>query len=206
MVRLLVLSFVALGTRAESATTQPFYGAVYGANRRELQTAVSTVVSLTSALANPDIGHIVMAPGTYVLSAELSITRSVIIEAAVAGSVVLDAQANEGRLRRVLNINPGSSGVVQINALNITGGYAEEVRAAETCNYPNALFWGDHMFRTCACRAVVSESSQAQSLSTAVKCLATQLALCARMFKDSLRPHGRLTFARVFAGRRCSRR
>ncbi|KOO31874.1 hypothetical protein Ctob_016122, partial [Chrysochromulina tobinii] len=122
MVRLLVLSFVALGTRAESATTQPFYGA----NRRELQTAVSTVVSLTSALANPDIGHIVMAPGTYVLSAELSITRSVIIEAAVAGSVVLDAQANEGRLRRVLNINPGSSGVVQVNALNITGGYADE--------------------------------------------------------------------------------
>ena len=123
-----MLSFVALGTRAESATTQPFYGA----NRRELQTAVSTVVSLTSALANPDIGHIVMAPGTYVLSAELSITRSVIIEAAVAGSVVLDAQANEPSPRRVLNINPGSSAVVQINRLNITGGYAEEVSAAET--------------------------------------------------------------------------
>ena len=173
MVRLLVLSFVALGTRAESATTQPFYGAVYGANRRELQTAVSTVVSLTSALANPDIGHIVMAPGTYVLSAELSITRSVIIEAAVAGSVVLDAQANEGRLRRVLNINPGSSGVVQINGLNITGGFTDEVRAAETCNYPNALFRGDHMFCTCACRVVVSTSSQAQSHSTAVKCLPT---------------------------------
>ncbi|KOO53665.1 hypothetical protein Ctob_016672, partial [Chrysochromulina tobinii] len=126
MVRLLVLSFVALGTRAESATTQPFYGA----NRRELQTAdsttVSTVDSLTSALANPVFGHIVLAPGTYILGAELSITRSVIIEAAVAGSVVLDAQANEPSPRRVLNINPGSSAVVQINRLNITGGYTEE--------------------------------------------------------------------------------
>ena len=143
----LLLSFVALGTRAESATTQPFYGA----NRRELQTAVSTPVStvdsLTSALTNPDIGHIVLAPGTYNLTAELSVTRSVIIEAAVAGSVVLDARANEGSPRRVLNINPGSSAVVQINRLNITGGYTEEVRAAETFNYPNALFWGDHMFR-----------------------------------------------------------
>ena len=148
MVRLLVLSFVALGTRAESATTQPFYGA----NRRELQTAVSTTVStvadLTSTLTNPDIGHIVLAPGTYILSAELSVTRSVIIEAAVAGSVVLDAQASEadGNQRGVLNINPGSSGVVQINGLNITGGYTVEVSAAETCNYPNALFWGEHMY------------------------------------------------------------
>ena len=171
MVRLLVLSFVALGTRAESATTQPFYGA----NRRELQTAVSTVADLTSTLTNPDIGHIVLAPGTYILSAELSVTRSVIIEAAVAGSVVLDAQASDadGNQRRVLNINPGSSGVVQVNGLNITGGYTEEVSAAETCNYPNALFRGDHMFCTCACRVVVSTSSQAQSHSTAAKCLPT---------------------------------
>ena len=187
MVRLhvLVLSFVALGTRAESATTQPFYGA----NRRELQTAVSTVDSLTSALANTDIGHIVLAPGTYILSAELSVTRSVIIEAAVAGSVVLDAQASDadGNQRRVLNINPGPSGVVQINGLNITGGFTDLVRAEETCNDPNALFRGHHMFRTCSCRAVVSESSQAQSHSTAVKCLPTQLALCARMFKTSRR-------------------
>ena len=135
--------------------------------------SVSTVTGLTSALANTAVGHIVLAPGTYYLSAELSVTRSVIIEAAVAGSVVLDAQANEGSLRRVLNINPGSSGVVQINGLNITGGFTDEVRAAETCNYPNALFRGDHMFCTCACRAVVSTSSQAQSHSTGVKCLPT---------------------------------
>ena len=136
MVRLL-LSIVALGTRAESATTQ----LLYGANRRTLQTAVWSTVdsidSLTSAIANTSISHIVLDPGTYNLSAELSITRSVILEAALAGSVVLDAQASVRSPRRVLNINPGPSGVVQINGLNITGGYTfEEVRAAET----NGLF------------------------------------------------------------------
>jgi len=41
----------------------------------------------------------------------------------VAGSVVLDAQASSSSPRRVLNINPGSSGVVQVIGLNITGGY-----------------------------------------------------------------------------------
>ena len=151
MVRLL-LSIVALGTRAESATTQP----LYGANRRTLQTAVRSTVdsidSLTSALVNTDIGRIVLAPGTYVLSAELSITRSVILEAALAGSVVLDAQASVRSPRRVLNINPGSSGIVQINGLNITGGNVPNfVRAAETCNYPNALSGGDHMFVSHVC-------------------------------------------------------
>ena len=151
MVRLL-LSIVTLGTRAESATTQ----LLYGANRRTLQTAVSTVDSidsLTNALVNTDIGHIVLDPGAYVLSAELSITRSVILEAAVAGSVVLDAQASVGSPRRVLNINPGTSGIVQINGLNITGGNVPDlfVLAAETCNYPNALSGGDHMFVSHVC-------------------------------------------------------
>jgi hypothetical protein len=94
-------------------------------HRRELQTAVSTVAGLTSALANAGVGRIVLASGTYNLTAELSITRSVVLEAAVAGSVVLDA----GNAFRVLNVNPGSLGVVQLNRLNITGGYANSVRA-----------------------------------------------------------------------------
>ena len=92
-------------------------------HRRELQTYVSTVADLTSALANTTVGCIVLASGTYYLSSELSITRSVILEAAVAGSVVLDAQANSSIPRRVLNVNPGSLGVVQVIGLNITGGY-----------------------------------------------------------------------------------
>ena len=88
------------------------------------QTQVSTDSGLTSALANTAVAHIVLAPGTYNLTAELSITRSVILEAAVAGSVVLNAQASSSSQRRVLNINPGSSGVVQLIRLSITGGYA----------------------------------------------------------------------------------
>ena len=92
-------------------------------HRRELQTYVSTVAGLTSALANTAMGHIVLASGTYYLSSELSITRSVILEAAVAGSVVLDAQANSTNQRRVLFINPSWLGVVQVIGLIITGGY-----------------------------------------------------------------------------------
>jgi len=98
--------------------------------RRELQTQVSTSAGITSALANTAVGRIVLAPGTYYLSAQLSITRSVILEAAVAGTVILDAQASSSSLRPVLYINPGSSGVVQVIGLNITGGYmSEQVRA-----------------------------------------------------------------------------
>jgi hypothetical protein len=96
-------------------------------HRRELQTAVSTSVGLLSALANTGVGRIVLAPGTYVLNAELSITRSVVLEAAVAGSVVLDAQASSSSRRRVLYINPGSLGVVQLIGLNITGGNVQNL-------------------------------------------------------------------------------
>ena len=98
-------------------------------HRRELQTAVSTVAGLTSALANTSVAHIVLAPGTYNLIAELIITKSVVLEAAVAGSVVLDAQASNLSPRRVLYINPGSLGFVQLIGLNITGGYNSNVRS-----------------------------------------------------------------------------
>ncbi len=98
-------------------------------HRRELQTQVSTSASLLSALANTAVDRIVLAPGTYNLTAELSITRSLILEAAVAGSVILNAQASSSSQRRVLNINPGSSGVVQVIGLNITGGSSTEVCA-----------------------------------------------------------------------------
>jgi hypothetical protein len=88
-------------------------------------TLVGTVTGLTSALANTAVGHIVIAPGTYFLSGELSVTRSVVIEAMVAASVVL----NGGNAFRVLNVNPGSSGVVQLIGLNITGGKSPGVSA-----------------------------------------------------------------------------
>jgi hypothetical protein len=90
---------------------------------------VSTTAGLTSALTNTIFGHIVLASGTYYLSAELSVTRSIVLEAAVTGSVVLHAQASSSSQRRVLNINPGPTGVVQLIGFNITGGNTSTVRA-----------------------------------------------------------------------------
>ena len=105
-------------------------------HRRELQTQVSTSAGLLSALANTAVGRIVLAPGTYILRAELNVTRSVVLEAAVAGSVVLDAQASSSSLRRVLFINAGLLGIVQIIGLNITGGFVYDVRA-HAQNFPS---------------------------------------------------------------------
>jgi hypothetical protein len=108
-------------------------------HRRELQTtAVRDSAGLTSALASTTVGHIVLASGTYYLSAELRITRSVIIEAFVAGSVVLHAQASSSRPRRVLYIDPGSTGVVRLFGLKLTGGYtSSDVRAHMFQNFPS---------------------------------------------------------------------
>ena len=105
-------------------------------HRRELQTAVSTSTDLTSALANTAIGHIILASGTYNLISELSITRSVILEAAAGAPVTLNAQASSSSPRRVLYINPGSSGVVQLIRLSITGGYTAGVSAPYVLDMP----------------------------------------------------------------------
>jgi hypothetical protein len=99
---------------------------------------VSTSADLTSALANTAVGHIVLAPGTYNLIAELSITRSVVLEAAVAGSVILNAQASSSSERRVVSINLGPSGVVQLIGLNITGGYTTSYVRAHVQNVPSS--------------------------------------------------------------------
>jgi len=129
-------------------------------HRRELQTQVSTSAGLLSALANTAVGRIVLAPGTYILSAQLSVTRSVVLEAAVAGSVVLDAQASSSSQRRVLNIDPGTLGVVQMIGLKITGGYMNNVRA-HAQNFPSPP-WETHVLIV-VCRAAVSTSLPARS-------------------------------------------
>jgi len=90
---------------------------------------VSTVADLTSALANTAVGRIVLASGTYNLRATLGITRSVTLEAAAGATVILNAQASSSSPFRVLYINPGSSGVVQLIGLGITGGYIYNVHA-----------------------------------------------------------------------------
>ena len=96
-------------------------------HRRELQNTntVFNPADLISALANTAVSRIVLASGTYYLSAELSITRSVILEAAAGATVTLNAQASPLSQRRVLIIAPGSSGVVQLIGLGITGGYID---------------------------------------------------------------------------------
>jgi hypothetical protein len=129
-------------------------------HRRELQTSVSTSAGLTSALANTAVSRIVLASGTYNLIAELSITRSVILEAVVAGSVILNAQASSSSERRVLNINPVSSGVVQLIGLNITGGYYSGSVRAHVHNFPSPR-WETHVLLV-VCRAEVSSSGVAQ--------------------------------------------
>jgi hypothetical protein len=128
-------------------------------HRRELQTAVSTSAGLTSALANTAVSRIVLASGTYNLTAELSITRSVILEAAAGATVTLNAQASSSSPRRVLNINPGSSGVVQLIGLGITGGYGDSVRAHAQNFLPPSKETHDLLV---VCRAAVSSSGVAQ--------------------------------------------
>ena len=84
---------------------------------------MSSVYELSTALSNLVVG-IVLASGVYKLSGTLTISYSVIIEAEVPGSVVLDAKGSASTKRRVFNVQ--SSGAAELIGLNITGGYARE--------------------------------------------------------------------------------
>ena len=98
------------------------------AHGRQLQTTVSNVAGLNAALANPSIGHIVLAAGTYPLTDQLSISRDLIVEAQ-PGTVVLDGQGST----RVLKI---SSGNVDLIGLAITGGYVSVKLTTPTPTQP----------------------------------------------------------------------
>ena len=89
---------------------------------------VGTVEELTAALNDNAIGRILLYPGTYPLISQLSIGRSVTLEAAQPRTVVLDGQG----LTRVLNIvwsgtaygrASASRRAVELIGLDITGGY-----------------------------------------------------------------------------------
>ena len=116
-------------------------------HRRELQTQVSTSAGLTSALANTAVSRIVLASGTYNFTSDVSITRSVILEAAAGDTVTLNVvccsawNAVSPGDRRVLYINPGSLGVVQLIGLSITGGYLNTTVRAHS-NFPTPR-WED---------------------------------------------------------------
>ena len=133
--RVPLLALAALGRLATAGAAEdldrlPMYPlARVPSNRRALQTMVSDVAGLTSAIADASISHIIVASGHYLLSAELNITRSVIIEAEVTGTVVLDAgetaalsDGESDESRRLMSVNVSSSDTVQLIGLNVTGG------------------------------------------------------------------------------------
>ena len=99
--------------------------ALHAAGRRltAIEQTVSNVASLKDALANETVDHIRLEPGTYTLSEQLEITRSVKIEAD-PGTVVLDANASASSKRRVLYIDAATTDTIELIGLNITGGYA----------------------------------------------------------------------------------
>ena len=105
---------------------------------------------LITLLSDATIDRIVLAPGTYLLDEQLNITRSVTLEAAVHGTVVLDAQGAlpgayrngckqimednpglfPGTCSRVLHINPPSAtDDVELIGLTITGGNGQGAAA-----------------------------------------------------------------------------
>ncbi len=154
----MLLITATLGARAESLTSTPFDEAeAPWAQARKLfvgatsppppyrvpppspSQTVSTSAGLTSALANTAVSRIVLASGTYNLIAELVITRSVILEAAAGATVTLNAQASSSSPRRVLNINPGPSGIVQLIRLGITGGYAVRAQIFKSSHRPDGM-------------------------------------------------------------------
>ena len=89
--------------------------------RTPTETSVSNPEELKEALADPSIDAIVLLDGVYNLTSTLVIDRSVSIRANTAGKAVLDGQ---GKVQ-VLSI---TSGTVDLNGLQITGGYADYVR------------------------------------------------------------------------------
>ena len=166
-------------------------------HRRELQTQVSTSAGLLSALANTAVGRIFLAPGTYILNAQLNVSRSVILEAAVAGSVILNAQASSSSQRRVVNINPGSLGVVQLIGLNITGGYINvRARALTSSKVPMASMG---KWLTCLTRLTLAQLRTLRSTTVST----TVCACCRDLERFPSGPNGRLTFCSLLAGRWC---
>ena len=97
--------------------------------RTPTETSVSNPEELKEALADPSIDAIVLLDGVYNLTSTLEIDRSVSIRANTAGKAVLNGQ---GKVR-VLFID--TSGTVNLNGLQITGGYVDGVR----CTFKHQL-------------------------------------------------------------------
>ena len=75
---------------------------------------------LITAVGATSTSRIIMEPGTYLLTAQLSIGKNIVLEAAQPGTVVLDGQGST----HILSI---ASGIVHLIGLHLTGGYANAV-------------------------------------------------------------------------------
>ena len=108
---------------------------------RQLQATVNTVGEFTTALGDGAIGRILLGPGTYQFttnmcsSSALCVDRAVTIEAAEAGTVVLNGMG----ARRVFYIT-GTG--VELIGLNITRGYtnSDDVRSFQHIPLPRWIF------------------------------------------------------------------
>ena len=126
-----------LGPAVGGAQGLDFEGGEVTAHGRQLTytTTVSSTTALVAAIYNNAVSKIVVQAGTYEFSSSmcsesaLCISRAVTIEAAVPGSVVLDAKGTLSNKRRVFWIH--SSGVATLVGLNITGGNAGNVSGRE---------------------------------------------------------------------------
>lgn len=100
--------------------------AASGTDRR-----VDSTEELLIAVSDPTVGRIIMEEGTYKFSesmcpdSAICINRTVVIEAATNGAVVLDASSGAGRVIYV-------SAQAELRGLNITGG---SVGAVSDCTY-----------------------------------------------------------------------
>ena len=83
---------------------------------------VGNVYELITAFGATSTSRIIMEPGTYLLTAQLSIGKNIVLEAAQPGTVVLDGQGST----RILSI---ASGIVHLIGLHLTGGYTNSPAA-----------------------------------------------------------------------------
>ena len=118
---------------------------------------VSAVHDLIMAISDASVGRIIIAPGHYFLTASLNISRSVIVEAATSGEVVLDANASASNPHRVLNITAPAASVIELTGLNVTGGY---VGAAGTSG-GGVLIAAEHAHVTLSRMAVCNNAAHA---------------------------------------------
>lgn len=114
-------------------------------------TTVNSIAALRTAISDNTIPRILVAAGTYAftdrmpgcLRSALCINRTVTIEAVSHGTVVFDAQAGgrcdhfgDGAHMRVIHVRLGSSDVVELIGMAVTGGREWTQKDFDRCLTP----------------------------------------------------------------------